>query len=68
MSNLKSNIEGFLKENDLFTKFLVYLGFLTSGYFTWLALTSRAQFDMVKYAFTAYTLVMECGKAKVYNV
>lgn len=63
MKNYVSKAEDFLGDNPTLTKILYFIGFLTSGYITWEALSANSN---SKWVWLAYTVVMECGKAISY--
>jgi len=63
MNKYIAKAENFLSSSPLVTMFLYVIGFITSGYITWMALSAQSN---APYVWLSYTIVMECGKAMSY--
>ena len=63
MNKYVAKVEAILSESPVLTKILYFIGFITSGYITWEALSAKSNSP---YVWLAYTVVMECGKAISY--
>lgn len=63
MNRYVAKVKNFLSESPVIMKVLYFIGFITSGYITWEALSAKSNSP---YIWLAYTLVMECGKAISY--
>lgn len=72
----KENIDEFFQNNKFLTKVLYFIGFIVSGYFSYLGLSTNSKhmiefsiFDIIikfSLVWLAYTFVWECGKALMY--